>query len=153
LDVKNKRQILGVLVVAVGLIPVCALSEGNAEQKIVPTHADAAVILAKHSGLFDRYVSRTATLNDCVSFLNERGIYFGLMEVVNNSEFTIKDCARVMGQIELIFSGEAEYQMGKVLLPKDIASWEEFCTIEEVDYTQGYEELARTVWFATQLSR
>jgi hypothetical protein len=148
-----KRLVVGALVSSICLVCAGADSEEISQQKIIPSHADAAVILAKYSGLFDRYVPQTATLNDCVSFMNEQGIYFGLMEVVNNSEFTLKDCARVMGQIELIFSGSAEFQMGKVLLPKGIASWEEFCIMEDVDYTQGYEELSRALWFATQLNR
>lgn len=118
-----------------------------------PTHADAAVILAKHSGLFDRYVSKDATLNDCVSFLNKHGIYFGLMEVVNGSEFTLADCARVMGQVELVFSGEAEYLAGKVMLPKGIATWKDFCTMEGVDYQQGYGAIVQALLIAQKLNR
>ena len=121
-------------------------------ENIIPTHSDAAMILAKHAGLFDRYVSKDASLNECVSFLNKHGVYFGLMEVVNGSAFTKKDCARVMGQIELIFTGEATYLAGKVILPKDIASWEEFCTMEAVDYVQGYEAVVQALKIAMQLN-
>ena len=122
------------------------------KKKPVPSHADAAVILAKHSGLFDRYVPQSTTLNGCVSFLNEHGIYFGLMEVVNGSEFTVKDCARAMGQIELLFAGEAEFSAGKVLLPKGIASWEDFCIMQGVKYMVGYEAIVNTLFFAQQLN-
>lgn len=118
----------------------------------VPSHADAAVILAKHSGLFDRYVPQNATLNDCVSFLNEHGIYVGLMQVVNGSEFTVKDCARAMGQIELLFAGDAAFLAGKVLLPKGIASWEEFCIMQGVDYIEGYRAIMVTLLYAQQLN-
>lgn len=122
------------------------------KSKPVPSHADAAVILAKHSGLFDRYVPQNTTLNGCVSFLNQHGIYFGLMEVVNGSEFTAKDCARAMGQIELLFTGEATFLAGKVLLPKGIASWEEFCIMQGVDYIEGYRAIVETLLFAQQIN-
>ncbi len=114
-----------------GFSVVSAFSEPGAEARKlpVPTHGDAAVILAKYSGLFDRYVSKDSTLNECVAFLNKHGIYFGLMEVVGGNEFTLRDCARAMGQIELVLTGEADYLAGKVLLPKDIDSWENFCTM------------------------
>ncbi len=118
--------------------------EKDADQPL-PTHADAAIIFAKHSGLFDRYVSPDATLNDCVAFLNKTGVYFGLMEVVNGTDFAIKDCARVMGQIELIFSGEAEYLFGKVKLPPGIDSWEDFCILNGVQFVEAYEALTQTL--------
>ncbi len=110
----------------------------NNQKNSIPTHADAAIIIAKHTGLFDHYIESDATLNECVVFLNKHGIYFGLLEVVNGKEFTLNDCARVMGQIELIFSGEAEYFVGKVKLPKNIDSWKEFCIMSGVNYKKGY---------------
>ncbi|MDF7800512.1 hypothetical protein P4C99_13625 [Pontiellaceae bacterium B1224] len=122
------------------------------EDMPVPSHADAAIILTKYSGLFDRYVTQQASLGECVSFLNGRGIYFGLMEVVNGSEFTVKDCARVMGQIELLFAGEAEFLTGKVILPKGIASWEEFCIMQGVDYVTGYQSIVEALILAHQLN-
>ncbi len=112
---------------------------GSGDRKPVVTHADAAMILAKYSGLFDRYVDEGADLNECVAFLNKTGIYFGLMEVVNGSEFTVKDCARSMGQIGLVLSGDAEFSMGKVKLPKGIESWEDFCTMNGVDYVEALQ--------------
>jgi hypothetical protein len=116
---------------------LCAQQEIKSEARML-THADAAVFLARYSGLFDRYLSRDADLNECVSFLNRHGIYFGLLEVVNGAEFTKQDCARAMGQIELVFSGEAEFSQGKVKLPKKIVSWEEFCILNDVKYSEGY---------------
>jgi hypothetical protein len=125
-------------------------AEGKSGKQRVPTHADAAVILAKFSGLFDRYVSEEATLTDCVAFLNKTGIYFGLMEVVNGKDFTVRDCARVMGQIELVFSGEAEYVAGKVKLPKDIDSWEDFCIMNGVKFVDGYRAIVQALVVADE---
>lgn len=130
---------------------VCAgLAGDNDDKQPIPTHADAAVILAKYSGLFDRYISPDATLNECVGFLNKTGVYFGLMEVVGGKVFTVTDCARVMGQIELVFSGEAEYVGGKVKLPANIDSWEEFCIINAVEYTQGYITIVEALKYIRQ---
>ncbi len=125
-------------------------AEKAAEKNPVITHADAAVILAKYTGLFDRYVSEKATLDECVVFLNQTGIYFGLTEIINGEEFTLDDCARVMGQIELIFTGEAEYLAGKVILPKNIATWECFCIMTGVDYRKGYWSMCHTLQFVIQ---
>jgi hypothetical protein len=110
-------------------------------QNVLLTHADAAVFIAKHSGLFDRYVSADADLNECVAFLNKAGVYFNLMQIVNNSEFTSADCARVMGQVELVFRGDAEFVLGKVKLPKDIDSWEKFCILNDIKHIEAYEAM------------
>lgn len=123
------------------------------EQLPVPSHADAAVIFARYCGLFDRYVPDDASLNECVSFLNKTGIYFGLLEVVNGTTFTLQDCARVMGQMNLVFSGEAEYVAGKVKLPLGVESWEDFCILNDVKYIQGYENLVTTLDMLHKLSR
>ncbi len=111
--------------------------------KTVPvlTHADAAVMLAKYSGFFDRYVSEDADLNECVAFLNKTGIYFGLLEVVNGSEFTMDDCARAMGQIDLVLRGEARFSNGKVKLPEGLDSWREYCTMNEVKFMDAYRTM------------
>jgi hypothetical protein len=110
----------------------------NSRSAVVLTHADAAVVLAKYSGYFDRYVDEDASLNDCVAFLNKTGIYFGLMEVVNGAEFTQGDFARVMGQMALVFNGDAEYAAGKVKLPNGIASWKDYCTMEDINFSEGF---------------
>jgi len=135
----------GLLRPAVRLLLAILLSIGFAwgggGRKRVLTHADAAIILTKYSGFFDRYVNEDSGLNGCVAFLNKTGIYFGLMEIVNGSEFTITDCARAMGQIELVLSGNAELSLGKVKLPKGIESWEDFCTMSNVKYVEGYRRM------------
>lgn len=126
--------------------------EQRAPSGPVPTFADAAVVLAKFSGLFDAYVEKDASLSECVRFFNLHGVDFNLMQVVNGSEFTILDCARVMGQIELLMSGEATYSMGKVILPKGLDSWSEFCTLNDVKFVQGYEHIVKGMIAIRQIS-
>ncbi|MBN2786557.1 MAG: hypothetical protein JXR25_17200 [Pontiellaceae bacterium] len=133
-----------------GAVVAFASSE---EGDSLPTHADAVMVIAKYSGLFERYISEGASLNECVAFLNQHGVYFGLLEVLNGSEFSRVDCAKVMGQLNLLFSGEAQFEAGKVKLPSGVASWEEFCILNDVQYAQGYEKLVLTVVFLRDLSR
>lgn len=128
-------------------------SSGAEDPKRVLTHADAAVLLAKYSGFFDRYVAEDADLNECVAFLNKTGIYFGLMEVVNGSEFSKKDCARAMGQIELVLSGEAVYSSGKVKLPKGLDSWAEYCTMAAINYVEAYHTMLEMLRVAYEQGR
>lgn len=109
------------------------------------THADAAILFARHMSLFDGYVADDASLDECVQFLNKTGIYFGLLEVINGAEFAIEDCARVMGQIDLILSGEAEYTFGKVRLPDEIGSWEEYCVLNGLEYRIAYQSLVESI--------
>jgi len=118
---------------------------GDEAEPRLPSHADAAVIFAKHTGFFDRYIAPEASLTECVTFLNETGIYFGLMEVVNGKDFALNDCARVMGQIELVLSGEADYVAGKVKLPKGIDSWEDFCIMNGVQYVEAYQAILQSL--------
>jgi len=109
------------------------------------THADAAILFAKHLSLFDGYVADEASLDECVQFLNKTGIYFGLLEVINGAEFAFEDCARVMGQIELVLNGEAEYTFGKVSLPDRIRSWEEYCVLNGLEYRLAHQRLLESV--------
>ena len=150
---KNMRRYLVLFLIMQGVVFVCSAFGQDEVRNLVPTHADAAVIFARHSKLFDRYVTQDATLNECVAFMNKQGIFFGLMEVVNGFEFTLKDCARVMGQIELVFTGEAEFVAGKVQLPKDIDSWKEFCILEGIEYERGFESVIEALYYAQQLSQ
>ncbi len=149
-----KSQFAAIMVMGMMLFAVGTGYGGQAESETmpVPTHADAAVIFAKYSGLFDSYVPEDATVSDCVSFLNRTGIYFGLMEVVNGSDFTLHDCARAMGQMNLVFSGEAVYAAGKVKLPEGIDSWEDFCILNDVKYVQSYKNLASALAMLRDLS-
>ena len=138
------RRAIWLLLAGVFLGSIAWGGDGGGRKRVL-THADAAVILAKYSGVFDRYVDKDADLDECVVFLNKTGIYFGLMEVVNGSEFTVEDCARAMGQIDLVLSGEAEFSIGKVKLPKDIESWSYFCTMHGVGYVEGHRAMLKIV--------
>lgn len=146
--------ILGIVISSVAAsVPAGTEQISPPMEIVVPTHADAAFIIAKYSGLFDRYVSPDASLNECVSFLNDHGIYFGLLEVVSGKEFTRVDCARVMGQIRLLFSGEAEFLSGKVKLPKDVDSWQSFCIMDDVKFLEAYEAIQNAVRAANYIDR
>ncbi|MDF7826056.1 hypothetical protein P4B35_18645 [Pontiellaceae bacterium B12227] len=149
---QNIQRNIPVFLFVIGVFFACSVSAQEAEKRLIPTHADAAVIFAKHSGLFDRYVLPEANLNECVSFMNKNGIFFGLLEVVNGVEFTLDDCARVMGQIELVFTGEARFFAGKVLLPKDVDSWKDFCILEGIDYAEGYKAVIQALRYAQELN-
>lgn len=138
------RLVHAFLLVIVLLVSFVQAEEDSGQTR-VPTHADAAIILAKYSGFFDRYVNTDADLDECLAFLNKTGVYFGLLEVLNESEFTIQDCARAMGQINLVLSGEAEFSMGKVKLPKGIVSWVDFCIMNGVGYVEGHRAMLEIV--------
>ena len=127
--------------------------EMASDREAVPTHADAAFIITKYSGLFDQYGLQDASLNECVAFLNDHGVYFGLLEVVSGREFTRTDCARVMGQIRLVFSGDAEYLGGKVKLPKGVDSWDVFCIMEDIKFIEAYGAIQNAVRRADEISR
>ena len=141
---KYTRRVVGCLLAALFLGGFTRGGDGG-DRKRVLTHADAAVILAKYSGYFDRYVDKDADLDECVAFLNKTGIYFGLLEVVNGKEYTAEDCARSMGQIDLVLRGEAGFSMGKVKLPKGIESWADFCTMNGVEYAEGHRAMLKIV--------
>ena len=145
--------ILSIVVFWLALSLSAAPDETASDAPAVPTHADAAYIIFHYSGLFDRYGTQDANINDCVAFFNEHGVYFGLLEVVSGREFTRTDCARVMGQIWLVFSGDAEYIGGKVKLPKGVDSWEAFCIMEDIKFVDVYDEIQNAVRRADELIR
>ena len=123
------------------------------DRQVVPTHADAAFIITNYSGLFDHSGPQDATVSECVAFLNDHGVYFGLLEVVSGAEFTRKDCARVMGQIRLVFSGDADYIGCKVKLPKGVDSWETFCIMEGIKFVETYDAILNAVRGADEIIR
>ena len=150
---KLKASILSISFLWLALALSAVPDETASAEQVVATHADAAYIIFKYSGLFDAYGTQDATISDCVSFFNDHGVYFGMLEVVSGKKFTLKDCARVMGQISLIFSGDAAYLGGKVMLPKGVASWEAFCIMNEVEYVEAYEALLNAVRRAKGINR
>lgn len=141
----HMSKLVYALLLAFFLLGSFARAEEDATRARVPTHADAAIILAKYAGFFDRYVTTDADLDECLAFLNKTGVYFGWLEVLNGTEFTVEDCARSMGQIDLILSGEAEFSVGKVKLPKGIVSWMDFCIMNGVGYVEGYRAMLEIV--------
>lgn len=120
-------------------------------EKVVVTHRDAVVFFAKYLGYFDEYLDEDASGPECLSFLNRIGVCFSMQNISSRAEFTQKDCAKVVGQLRLIFSGEAEHEFGKVgevLLPKDIDSWIQYCIMNDVDYKEifrVFEEVVQEV--------
>ena len=144
------RLLIILLVVVSGVFAGGEVAGEKATTLPIPTHANAAMIVARNSGFFDQYVAGDATLTECVAFLNRTGIYFGLAEVVAGKEFSVKDCARVMGQLELVFSGDAEYVGGKVILPRGIGSWVEFCVMHNVYYIETYRVMREMLYVAQE---
>jgi len=116
---------------------------GEGEKASVLTHSDAAVVMAKYLGFFDRYVAPDATVGECVGFLNDTGIEFAVIDVVTEKAFLLKDCARVTGQLSLVFSGEAKYLAGKVVLPAEFSTWVELCVMNDVHYLEIYRSMTK----------
>lgn len=138
---KISRIILCLIIATGSFVCVGQATEKQMDKPVVITHADAAMILAKYSGLFDRYVNKDASLMECVDFFNRQGIYFSMKDVASGKEFTKADGARIMGQIELVFRGNVEYFGGKVKLPKGVDHWEDFCILNDVKFIEGYEAI------------
>lgn len=148
-----KSAVCLALAVMFGSGAVWGQRAGAVDVEPVPTHADAAVLLAKFWGLFDRYVEQDADLNECVAFLNRQGIYFGLLEVASGSEFTRDDCARVMGQINLLFLGEAELVQGRVELPAGVESWSDYCVLNDVAFETTYQSMCNFLKRASRVEK
>jgi len=123
------------------LLAAEAIPQEKKSKRTGVTYADAAIIFAKYSGQFDRYISPDASLSECVKFLNNIGISFNLKSILNREEFTLKDCARVMGQIFLLFRGDAEFDFGKVSLPEEAGSWEDYCLLYDIKYREVYDAM------------
>ena len=133
------------------LMVVCLLGtvESFAESKYRLTHGDAAQILCRYSGLLDRHVADDASLGTCVQLLNDIGITFELMAIIDQQPFKQSDCARVMGQLEILFSGEAGLSKNEIVLPSGYSSWEEYCVMNDVDYKKahsGMQVLGQSLW-------
>jgi hypothetical protein len=121
----------------VSIFCAAEMPKENAAEKL--TYKKVAVILVKRSGLFDRYVPVKADDKWCVEFLNKLGIQLYLKKDSIKKEFTKKDMARVLGQIELLLSGKASYLDGRIQLPSLNKSWEEFCAINQITYRDIYK--------------
>ena len=125
------------------------------EKSVTPSslsYADATLMLAKYSGFFDRYVPEDATLSQCVFFLKKQGVEIDVQKISKNAPFLKKDCARAMGQINLLFLGEAHYSTdGQIALPEGLDSWEEYCTINDVEFLKAYQTMMEMLRFASAI--
>jgi hypothetical protein len=96
-----------------------------------PTYADLAVLTAK--GYFKDHVPSDASVGRCVAFLNDLGIRFSLFDVMDPAaSVTEEDFARVLGQMTLLFQGEADVVKGVVRLPDEADSWIDFCLLNDI---------------------
>ena len=114
-------------------------SQGNAA-----TYSDLAVFVAK--GYFGGNIKQDASLEQCAAFLNSRGIYFSLFDMMNKTKaVTEEDFARVIGQSVLVFSGDAEVVNGRIKKPLEGQSWIDFCLLNDIDYKPVWDRfVART---------
>jgi len=117
----------------------------TAADSAAPTCADAAVIVAKYMGFFDRYLGSGATLSECVAFLNAHGVRFEVEDVVTGKTFSSEDCARVLGQVALLLGGNARLSGRSIELEKGFDSWSEFCTMRGIDYKGVYRSMTETI--------
>lgn len=106
------------------------------------TFADLAVFLAK--GYFGRHVSPDASLGQCVDFLNRNGVYFSFFELMDSGRIVTKeDVARVVGQVELLLSGEAEIAGGRIKKPVEAQTWVDYCLLNDVDFGLVWEKFGQ----------
>jgi hypothetical protein len=97
-----------------------------------PTFGDLAVLLAK--GHFRSYVGQNASMEECVAFLNGKGISFSMFDLIDpDKAVTKEDCARVVGQSILLFSGEAEVVNGCIKKPLEAKTWVDYCLLNDIN--------------------
>jgi len=146
-----RRKKIGSWVLSLSLVSLlCFAGEskkaGEKKEKRVLTYKDVAPVLVKQSGYFKRYVPANADDKWCIDFLGKLGVQLYLEKDLAKNEFTKKDMARVLGQIELRLNGEAVYSNGMIQRPKDVASWEEFCRMNAIEYKHTYITLRETLF-------
>lgn len=121
----NRRH-LHVLAGVSSLFVLCAAHVSGA------TFADLAVFAAK--GYFKNYVKHDASLEECVIFLNKKGVEFSFFSLVDSSQVVSQeDVARVVGQSVLVFSGDAEYVDGVIKKPLGMETWVDYCLLNDID--------------------
>lgn len=122
-------------------ILLCALISTVA-RAATPAFGDLAVLLAK--GYFGSYVEQDASLEQCVAFLNSKGICFSLFDLMDaDKAVTKEDCARVVGQSMLLFSGEAEIVKGCIKKPLEAETWVDYCLMNDIDLPQIWDRLVQ----------
>ncbi len=93
---------------------------------------DLAVFAAKE--YFGGYVDRSASFEQCMVFLNGRGVSISLFDLMDPAQVVKKeDFARIAGQSKLLFLGEAEYKSGTIRKPLDAETWVDYCLLNDVD--------------------
>jgi hypothetical protein len=113
-----------------------------AASSAAPTFGDLAVLLAK--GYFGSYVKQDASLEQCVAFLNSKGVCFSLFDLMDvNKAVTQEDCARVVGQSMLLFSGEAEIINGCIKKPLEAETWVDYCLMNDIDFPPIWNRLVQ----------
>ena len=96
------------------------------------TFGDLAVLLAK--GYFGDYVEQDAPMEQCAAFLNSKGVEFSLFDLMDpDKAVTKEDLSRVVGQSELLFSGEAEVVRGRIKKPLEVETWVDYCLLNDID--------------------
>ena len=129
-----------------------AIEKENSTPHPSLSYADATLMLTKYSGFFDRYVPEKATLRECVVFLNKQGVKIDVQKITENTPFLKKDCAQIMGQINLLLSGEAIYSADRqIVLPEGLDSWEEYCTINGVEFIEAYKTMTEMLRIASTI--
>ncbi len=129
---KIVRSILASFILAVGVAGASA-----------PTFGDLAVFIAK--GYFKSYIPKDASMEQCVAFLNKQGICFSLLDLLNpNKTVGPEDCARVVGQSMLLFSGEAVVANGCIKKPLEMETWVDYCLLNDVDSDAIWKILTRS---------
>lgn len=102
------------------------------------THGDLAVFVAK--GYFRNHIPQDASLAQCVSFLNSKGVCFSLFDVLSaDKAVTKEDFARAAGQSVLLFAGEAEVVNGCIKKPLEAETWVDYCLLNDIDFVSVWD--------------
>ncbi len=107
-----------------------------------PIYGDLAVLVAK--GYFGAYVKQDASLEQCVAFLNSRGVKFSLFDLLDvNKTVTKEDFSRAVGQSMLLFAGEAEQVNGHIKKPLEAETWVDYCLLNDINLVPIWEGFVR----------
>ena len=73
-------------------------------------------------------------MEQCAAFLNSKGVEFSLFDLMDpDKAVTKEDLSRVVGQSELLFSGEAEVVRGRIKKPLEVETWVDYCLLNDID--------------------
>lgn len=109
-----------------------------------PTYGDLAVLLAR--GYFKDAVSPNASVEECVAFLNGNGVQFSIFDLMDpDIRVTKEKFARAVGQSQLLLSGEATVENGVIIRPNNIASWFDYCLLNDINLSEMWTSFVRRV--------